>query len=67
MPLTVCVPNKFHCGIVLDALEAGCHVFCEKPPAISPEEAGQMEERALRQENFFPMDFISGQASRLVS
>ena len=28
--VTVCVPNKFHCSITMDALEAGCHVFCEK-------------------------------------
>ena len=37
---------------VLDALEAGCHVFCEKPPAISPEEAGQMEMGVAGTENY---------------
>ena len=41
--VTICVPNKFHCQITLDALEAGCHVFCEKPPAITVEEAERME------------------------
>lgn len=46
--VTVCVPNKFHCRIVLDALEAGCHVFCEKPPAITVEEAISMENAAKR-------------------
>lgn len=44
--VTICVPNKFHCPITLDALEAGCHVFCEKPPAITAEEAQCMEEKA---------------------
>lgn len=55
--VTVCVPNKFHCGIVLDALEAGCHVFCEKPPAISPEEAGRMEEKARETGKFLSYGF----------
>ncbi len=44
--VTICVPNKFHCQITLDALEAGCHVFCEKPPAITAEEAMMMETMA---------------------
>lgn len=44
--VTVCVPNKFHCKITMDALERGCHVLCEKPPAITAEEALQMEEKA---------------------
>ena len=42
----ICVPNKFHCRITLDALEAGCHVYCEKPPAISVAEAKSMEMKA---------------------
>jgi len=44
--VSVCVPNKFHCQITCDALNNGCHVMCEKPPAISPEEAQQMERTA---------------------
>lgn len=45
--VTICVPNRFHCQITLDALEAGCHVFCEKPPAITAEEAESMEKKAM--------------------
>lgn len=41
--VTVCVPNKFHCQIVKDALLHGCHVLCEKPPAITAKEAREME------------------------
>ena len=41
--VVVCVPNRFHCSTTLDALEAGCHVLCEKPPAMTPEEAERME------------------------
>ena len=41
--VSVCVPNKFHCGIVCDALSRGVSVMCEKPPAILPQEAKKME------------------------
>lgn len=44
--VSVCVPNKFHCRLTCDALERGCHVYCEKPPAISVEEVEQMKELA---------------------
>lgn len=44
--VTICVPNRFHCSITLDALNAGCHVMCEKPPAITAEEAELMEKTA---------------------
>lgn len=44
--VTVCVPNRFHHPITLDALKKGCHVLCEKPPAITWEEAAQMEKTA---------------------
>lgn len=46
--VTICVPNKFHSRITLDALGSGCHVLCEKPPAISAEEAREMEELAKK-------------------
>lgn len=53
----VCVPNKFHHDIVIDALEAGCHVFCEKPPAISAAEAKEMAELAKAKGLLLSYDF----------
>lgn len=37
--VSVCTPNKAHCQITCDFLRAGKHVLCEKPAAISLEEA----------------------------
>lgn len=28
----VCTPNRYSSDVCVDALERGCHVFCEKPP-----------------------------------
>ncbi len=40
--VSVIVPNKFHAPLAIQAMEAGKHVFCEKPPALSAEEAEEM-------------------------
>lgn len=46
--VSICVPNRFHCRITCDALSRGCHVLCEKPPAITIEEADKMQETAQK-------------------
>jgi len=40
--ISVCLPNYLHATVSIDALNAGCHVLCEKPMAISKEEADSM-------------------------
>jgi predicted dehydrogenase len=40
--VSVCVPNMWHAEIALGAIEAGAHVFCEKPLATSLDEAERM-------------------------
>jgi predicted dehydrogenase len=40
--VSIIVPNKFHAPLAIQSLQAGKHVFCEKPPAISAAEVQQM-------------------------
>lgn len=44
--ISICTPNKFHSHAAITALEAGCHVLCEKPPAITVQEAELMQQKA---------------------
>lgn len=44
----ICTPNAFHLGATIQALEAGSFVFCEKPPAISADQARSMADTASR-------------------
>ncbi|WP_214824964.1 Gfo/Idh/MocA family protein [Exiguobacterium algae] len=46
--VSICTPNAFHKTQVLQALDAGCHVLCEKPPGISENEAKEMLQAAKR-------------------
>ena len=44
----VCVPNHLHFPVVKDAIQAGKNVLCEKPLALSVQEAAQLTELAQK-------------------
>ncbi|MBN1863922.1 MAG: Gfo/Idh/MocA family oxidoreductase [Victivallales bacterium] len=44
----IVVPNKFHKPLTIAALEAGCHVLCEKPMAMNAKEAEEMLKASKR-------------------
>lgn len=46
--VAICTPNKFHCEISVAALEAGVHVLCEKPMAITTAECERMVEASKK-------------------
>lgn len=40
--VSIIVPNKFHSALSIQCLNAGKHVFCEKPPALKAVEVEEM-------------------------
>jgi len=44
--IDVCLPSYLHAKVSIEALQAGKHVLCEKPLAISMDEADQMIQTA---------------------
>ena len=46
--ISITTPNKLHCEMALAALEAGKHVYCEKPLALTLDEAERMAAAAAK-------------------
>ncbi len=46
--VSIATPTFTHCQIVCDALAAGKHVLCEKPPALTAEEAQKNADAAKK-------------------
>lgn len=44
--IDICTPNKFHSPVAIAAAKAGKHVICEKPMAMTAEEAKEMRDAA---------------------
>ena len=80
--ISIITPNKYHMPLAMRALEAGLHVFCEKPPALSAVDTAKMAQAAgksgrrlqfnfnnrARPESYAMMDYIrSGEVGRINS
>lgn len=55
--VTVATPDDAHVAPVLAALEAGCHVFCEKPIATDLEDARRMADAARASDRRLGIDY----------
>jgi predicted dehydrogenase len=55
--VSVATPNKFHKPLTLAALEAGCHVLCEKPMAMNAAEAREMADTAEKAKRRLMINF----------
>ncbi len=62
----IAVPNFLHAPMTLAALQAGCHVLCEKPMALTVAQAEQMAALARRKKKRLMIDMSQrfGQAQR---
>lgn len=55
--VSVCTPNYLHAPMTIAAFEAGKHVICEKPLAITPEEGEAMVEAGKKAGKLFMTAF----------
>lgn len=54
----ICVPTHLHAAMAVDALEAGKHVFCEKPLARTLEQADAIAAAAARSPGALQVGFV---------
>jgi 2-alkyl-3-oxoalkanoate reductase len=52
----VLTPPSSHCAVAIEALETGCHVFVEKPMAVSEEECDLMIQKAVSTQRVLSVD-----------
>ena len=55
--ISVIVPNKFHHPLAVQCLDAGKHVFCEKPPALNAREVEEMVATAKSNDKMLMFNF----------
>lgn len=61
--VVICTPNYLHYPQTIEALEHNCHVFCEKPPALTAQDAQKMADLALQKGRVLAYNFQLRQTS----
>ena len=51
--IDICTPSYLHADMAIKALEAGCHVLCEKPMTLSTADAQRVLEAAKKSDKLF--------------
>ena len=57
--VSVCLPNHLHCPVTIDCLNAGKNVLCEKPIAMSVEEAEKMRDAAKENDKLLAIGVVN--------
>ena len=65
--VSVVAPNKFHKPLTIAALEAGCHVLCEKPIAMNAREGQAMVDMAEKARKRLMINFAQRFADQSVA
>tara|TARA_B100001093_G_scaffold202276_1_gene194292 strand:- start:4299 stop:5384 length:1086 start_codon:yes stop_codon:yes gene_type:complete len=55
--ISIITPNRTHRPLAIQALQAGKHVFCEKPPALNAPEVREMKEASEKAEKILMFNF----------
>lgn len=61
--VVICTPNNLHYPQTMEALTHNCHVFCEKPPAVSAQNAREMANLAAQKNLVLAYNFQLRQTS----
>jgi myo-inositol 2-dehydrogenase/D-chiro-inositol 1-dehydrogenase/scyllo-inositol 2-dehydrogenase (NAD+) len=56
--VVIATPTHLHRGLAIEAFEAGLHVFCEKPMALTGSECDEMIEAAASAERILQIGFV---------
>jgi predicted dehydrogenase len=56
--VVVALPTRFHCQAVMECLEAGTHVFVEKPFALLPQECDMMTRKAAEKDKMLAVGYV---------
>ncbi|MEC8014056.1 MAG: Gfo/Idh/MocA family oxidoreductase [Verrucomicrobiota bacterium] len=55
--VSIITPNRTHKPLAIQALQAGKHVFCEKPPALNSKEVAEMKDAAEQADKTLMFNF----------